>query len=123
VSPGGVALFAFGSAIATIAVTPFVPGVLARFGARRALAYSLCIVACVFLLYRALPSYEMWFGLRALASLAFCILFVACEGWALERAAPERRGFVMGLFASVFAGAMALGGGMVTLFGHRALET
>jgi predicted MFS family arabinose efflux permease len=36
----------------------------------------------------------------------------------LEHTRPERRGFVLGVFASTFAGAMALGGVLISLFGH-----
>jgi MFS family permease len=123
VSPTGVGLFALGSAFATIAITPFVPGILSRMGSKRALILGLIAVSGLFFLYRTFPDIKAWFAFRALASFAFCIVFVACEGWALERTEPARRGFVMGVFASTFAGAMALGGAFVALFGHRALET
>lgn len=119
VSAAGIGLFTLASAFSTIACTPFAPGLLGRFGTKRALVAALITISATFIVYYLAPNIPAWAGARALAGVAFSVLFVACEAWALEGAPPHRRGLVMGSFAATFAGAMALGGASVAIFGHE----
>jgi predicted MFS family arabinose efflux permease len=118
VSEAGIGLFTLAGAISTVIATPFIPPLLGRFGARRVLGLALALIAASFIGYWLAPSVAMWAALRFVAGVAFSLLFVTCEAWALDRAAPQRRGLIMGAFASTFAGAMALGGAVVALMGH-----
>jgi len=118
VSEAGIGLFTLASAFSTVVATPFIPALLARFSIRTVLAAALSMAALAFMGYFAFQSPSAWFGFRFLAGVALSMLFVSCEAWALDRASPAKRGLVMGLFASTFAGAMALGGGIVALVGY-----
>jgi predicted MFS family arabinose efflux permease len=117
-SPAEIGFFTLASAISTVAATPLVPPVLARAPVRVVLGAALVVVAIAFTLYHLTRDFTAWMGLRALAGAAFSFLFVACEAWVLERARPERRGIIIGVFASTIAGSMAAGGIVIGLLGH-----
>ena len=118
VSEAGIGLFTLASAASTVIATPFIPPLLGRFSIRIVLAIALFLIALAFIGYLAFPSLPAWFCLRFMAGVAFSLLFVSCESWALDRAPPEKRGLIMGMFASTFAGAMALGGTVVAFVGY-----
>jgi MFS family permease len=118
VDPAGIGLFTLAAAISTVVATPFVPGLLARAPVRAVLAGALCVIAATFLLSNAIRDVWAWAVFRFAAGMAYSFLFVSAEAWVLEHTRPERRGFVLGLFASTFAGAMALGGVIISLVGH-----
>ncbi|MFZ4120468.1 MAG: MFS transporter [Caulobacterales bacterium] len=118
VSETGIGLFTLAAALSTVIATPFIPGLLGRIGTRQALAWALSSVALAFVGYWLFPSIAAWVVCRFIAGAAFSVLFVSCEAWALERAPPEKRGLIMGAFASTFAGAMAGGGALIALLGH-----
>jgi predicted MFS family arabinose efflux permease len=119
VSEGGIGLFTLASALSTVVATPFIPPLLGLLRTRAVLALALLMIAAAFAGYFLFPSMPAWFGLRFMAGVAFSLLFVSCEAWALDRAPAEKRGLIMGLFASTFAGAMAMGGAIIALVGYE----
>lgn len=118
VSEAGIGLFTLASAVSTVVATPFIPPLLGRFSIRAVLATALTLIALAFAGYLLVQTVPAWFGFRFMAGVAFSLLFVSCEAWALDRAPPAKRGLVMGVFASTFAGAMALGGTVVAFVGY-----
>jgi MFS family permease len=118
VSEAGIGLFTLASAVSTVIATPFIPPLLGRFSIRTVLATALMLIALAFSGYLVVQTVPAWFGFRFMAGVAFSLLFVSCEAWALDRAPPDKRGLVMGMFASTFAGAMALGGTVVAFVGY-----
>lgn len=118
VDPAGIGLFTLAAAISTVVATPFIPGLLSRVPVRAVLAGALIAIACMFLLSNAVREVWAWAIFRFGAGMAYSLLFVSAEAWVLEHTTPARRGFVLGLFASTFAGAMALGGVLISIVGH-----
>jgi predicted MFS family arabinose efflux permease len=118
VSEAGIGLFTLASALSTVIATPFIPPLLGRLSTKTVLALSLTLIALAFAGYYLFPSIPAWLACRFIAGVAFSFLFVSCEAWALDRAAPERRGLIMGAFASTFAGALALGGAIIAVLGY-----
>lgn len=118
VSEAGIGLFTLTAALSTVLSTPFVPGALARAPVRVVLACALVTIAVMFLASNAIRDVAAWGAFRFLAGMAYSFLFVSAEAWVLERTPEHRRGFVLGLFAATFAGAMALGGIVVGALGH-----
>jgi MFS family permease len=51
----------------------------------------------------------MWFPLRAVLHLALTVLFILSEYWISSSAPPKKRGFVLGLYATVLSLGFALG--------------
>lgn len=118
VSEAGIGLFTLAAAISTVLATPLTPPVLARMPVRVVLGAALVVIAAFFLVANLVRDLAVWGVLRFCAGAAFSFLFVSAEAWVIERTPAHRRGFVLGLFAATFAGAMALGGSLVSIFGY-----
>lgn len=74
-------------------------------------------IAGTMLLFRAIPVYGWWFPIRFLFSVALGALFVLSEYWINALAPPARRGFVMGIYATVLALGFAAGPAILALAG------
>jgi predicted MFS family arabinose efflux permease len=118
IDPGGIGFFTLSAAVSTLLATPLVPPVLARAPLRLVLIASLAALAVVFIGYHLARDFWAWMGLRTIGGMAFAFLFVGCEAWILERTPPDKRGLIIGIFASVVAGSMAVGGIVIGLLGH-----
>ena len=103
--------------IASICVIPFVPRLAARVGVLPLL--WLCIVtgAASLVAFKALYSFTLWFPLRFVFSAALGALFVLSEYWITTAAPPERRGLVMGVYATVLALGFAAGPALFLVVG------
>src|SRR5215212_12250566 len=79
-----------------------------------------CVTAAAvvsFLGFRLLHDIVWWFPLRFLFSASFGVLFVLSEYWINAVAPPDRRGFVMGIYATVLALGFAIGPAVLKLVG------
>jgi MFS family permease len=97
------------SGIAGMVTIPLVPRLAAKVGVVRLMA--LCVAASVlmFPLFKVTYSIAWWFLLRALYHIPIAALFVLSEYWINVTAPPERRGFVMGVYATVLSIGFAAG--------------
>jgi MFS family permease len=95
--------------IASIIAVPFVPRVAARIGIGRVLALAIVTVIATLLLFKLSYNYWAWFPIRFAFSVALGALFVLSEYWISALAPPERRGMVMGIYATVLALGFATG--------------
>ncbi|MGL4439114.1 MAG: MFS transporter [Bosea sp. (in: a-proteobacteria)] len=95
--------------IASIIAVPFVPRLAARIGMGRMLALSILTVIVTLILFKASYNYWVWFPIRFAFSMALGALFVLSEYWISALAPPERRGMVMGIYATVLALGFAAG--------------
>jgi MFS family permease len=99
--------------IASIIAVPFVPRLAARIGMGRVLALSILTVIVTLVLFKASYNYWAWFPIRFAFSAALGALFVLSEYWISALAPPERRGMVMGIYATVLALGFAAGPAIV----------
>ena len=67
------------------------------------------IGALAFLGFYFAPAFWMWFPLRVVLHVALTVLFILSEFWISASAPPERRGFVLGIYATVLSLGFALG--------------
>lgn len=102
---------------ASLIVVPFVPRLAARFGLLPLLWVSVLTVPVVIVLFKVLFSVALWFPLRFILSAALGTLFVLSEYWITTAAPPDRRGLVMGIYATVLAAGLALGPLILALVG------
>ena len=65
--------------------------------------------ALAFLGFYFAPSFWMWFPLRAVLHVALTVLFILSEFWISMSAPPRRRGFVLGIYATVLSLGFAFG--------------
>ena len=65
--------------------------------------------AFAFLGFYFASSFWMWFPLRAILHVALTVLFILSEFWISVSAPPRRRGFVLGIYATVLSLGFAFG--------------
>jgi MFS family permease len=97
------------AAIASIVMAPLTPGVVARLGLRNTALAALLLGAVTLVGFLLIPSIAAWFGLRLLLGISLTMLFVISEFWVISAAPPERRGLVMGIYATVLSLGFAVG--------------
>ena len=95
--------------LASIIVVPFAPRMAARFGVLRLLLVCVGVTAASLVAFKAVHSFAWWFPIRFVFSAALGTLFVLSEFWINTAAPPERRGFVMGIYATVLGLGFAAG--------------
>ncbi len=103
--------------IASIIALPFVPKVAARIGIGRTLALSIATVVVTMLMFKLVFNFWAWFPIRFVFSIALGALFVLSEYWISTLAPADRRGLVMGIYATVLALGFAAGPSILALIG------
>ncbi|MHB2211729.1 MFS transporter [Methylobacterium sp. CM6257] len=107
--------------IASICTVPFVPRLAARVGVAPLLGLALLVGAISLALFPLLPGIALWFPLRFAFSATLGALFVLSEYWINAAAPPERRGLVMGIYATVLAAGFSVGPLLLALVGTEGL--
>jgi MFS family permease len=95
--------------IASVLAAPLATPLAARFGVVWAMLGMILIGAFAFLGFYFAPSFWMWFPLRAVLHVALTVLFILSEFWISMSAPPKRRGFVLGIYATVLSLGFAFG--------------
>jgi len=103
--------------LASIAIVPFTPRLAARFGVLPLLLVAVLTLTTTILAFKSLFSFAWWFPIRFVFAAALGVLFVLSEYWINTAAPPERRGFVMGLYATVLALGFAAGPAVLSVVG------
>ena len=103
--------------VASIITVPFVPRIAARLGMGRMIAMCIIIVIASLLAFKIIPDFRAWFLIRFIFSAALGALFVLSEYWISALAPPERRGMVMGIYATVLALGFAAGPAILAVVG------
>ena len=95
--------------LASIAAAPFATPLAARFGVVWTMLAMIVVGAFSVLGFFFAPSFWMWFPLRATLHVALTVLFILSEFWISMAAPPRRRGFVLGVYATVLSLGFAFG--------------
>lgn len=103
--------------LATILTVPFVPRLAARIGVLPLLLLSIGVAAVLLVAFKVFHDIAWWFPIRFLFSTTFGALFVLSEFWITQAAPPERRGLVMGIYATVLALGFAVGPTLLVFLG------
>jgi MFS family permease len=107
--------------LASMAVTPFVPRLAAWIGTRRLLAGSILVNAATLPLFHAVDDFWLWFPLRFISGASLAASFALSEFWISAVAPAARRGFVMGIYATVLSLGFALGPAVLAVTGTEGL--
>lgn len=105
--------------LAALAVTPFVPRAIAKFGASEFLALSLAVSALSLVVLYAVPSLWLWFPVRFVLSSALNGLFVVSEFWINRLADEKTRGRYVSLYVMCIAGSFGIGPAILQVIGTR----
>ena len=95
--------------LASIAAAPLATPLAARLGIVPTMLAMIAAGALALLGFYHASSFWMWFPLRIVLHTALTILFILSEYWISVSAPPERRGFVLGIYATVLSLGFALG--------------
>jgi MFS family permease len=95
--------------LASIAAAPIATPLAMRLGVVKTILLMMASGALAFIGFYFAPSFWMWFPLRALLHVALTVLFILSEFWISASAPPHRRGFVLGLYATVLSLGFAFG--------------
>lgn len=105
--------------IATIAAAPLATPLATRFGVVWTMLGSIMLGAFAFIGFYFATSFWMWFPLRAVLHIVLTVLFILSEFWISTSAPPQRRGFVLGIYATVLSLGFAGGPWLFSVLGSQ----
>jgi MFS family permease len=108
------------SGIGTLLIAPYVPRLAAKFGIRRVIMVAILSVAVSAIAFASMP-FAMWFPLRLVFGAGIGTLFVLSEYWISAAAPDDKRGLVMGIYATMLSLGFALGPLLLTATGTSGL--
>jgi MFS family permease len=88
---------------ATIAAAPLSTPLATRFGVVWTMLAMIFIGALSIIGFYFATAFWMWFPLRAILHVALTVLFILSEFWISTSAPPSKRGFVLGIYATVLS--------------------
>lgn len=103
--------------VAAILSTPFVPMLTRRLGAAWVLLLSVVLGTVIFPLFYVFDSIVVWFVLRFVFSLCLNTAFIVSEYWINALAPAAKRGFVMGVYATILSIGFAVGPAILSVVG------
>lgn len=95
--------------IASIAAAPLVTPLAARIGVVPLMTAMILLGGFAFIGFYFVPAFWMWFPLRAVLHFALTTLFILSEYWISTSAPPNKRGLVLGIYATVLSLGFAFG--------------
>jgi MFS family permease len=95
--------------LASIAAAPLATPLAVRFGVVWTMLAMILAGALAFVGFYFATAFWMWFPLRVVLHIALTVLFILSEFWISTSAPPERRGFVLGIYATVLSLGFAAG--------------
>ncbi|MBV1702416.1 MAG: MFS transporter [Hyphomicrobiales bacterium] len=120
-SAGNIGLNTAVGALATLFLAPFVPRLAARFGARRLMLAALALAIFCMFAFGLVTNIAWWFPLRLMFGGALTILFVMSEYWINAAAPADKRGMIMGIYATSLALGFSLGPAALYVTGTASL--
>ncbi|MCP4765009.1 MAG: MFS transporter [Gammaproteobacteria bacterium] len=95
--------------LAALLFTPFIPGLIGRFGAASVMIAALLVFGATLLILPLYVDMAAWFILRPLMGAAGCVLWVASEAWVNTMADEKSRGRIVGIYGTAGALGWAMG--------------
>jgi MFS family permease len=95
--------------LASIAAAPLATPLAVRFGVVWTMLAMIVAGALAFVGFYFATAFWMWFPLRVVLHIALTVLFILSEFWISTSAPPEKRGFVLGIYATVLSLGFAAG--------------
>jgi MFS family permease len=95
--------------VASLMTCPFATPIAARLGVAQSLVIAILAVALAFVGFFQFESFGIWLVLRTLLGFGLTMVFILSEFWISTAAPAAKRGFVLGLYATVLCLGYALG--------------
>ena len=107
--------------VASIALAPLATPLAVRFGVVPLLLASIVAAAISLSGFYYTPAFWMWFPLRFIFHGALTVIFILSEFWISDSAPAERRGLVLGIYATVLSGGFAIGPWLFAMMGSAGI--
>ncbi len=107
--------------VASIALAPLATPLAVRFGVVPVLLLSIAAAAVSLSGFFLAPAIWMWFPLRFVFHGALTVIFILSEFWISDSAPAERRGLVLGIYATVLSGGFAIGPWLFAILGSTGI--
>jgi len=110
------------AAMAPLAImfsSPFMPRIVARFGAKNVIVTSALVDAALMILLKATDDYYLWLPLRFVMGIAVSALFVTSESWINEVTENHNRGKIMAIYNVMLSAGFATGPLIILLVGSQ----
>lgn len=103
--------------LATMIGAPLTPPLARLLGLRPLLFGAIALGVGALIAFALTDDYQLWLAIRMAFGLSLTMIFVVSEFWISVAAPPERRGAVLGLYATVLAAGFAAGPALLSLTG------
>ncbi len=107
--------------LASLVVTPFIPRLIARYGAAHFLGACLLVAAIAMIAIYEAPSLWVWFPVRFILSSSLNGLFVVTEFWINRLADEGHRGRYVALYSICMAGSFGIGPALLQFIGTHGI--
>jgi MFS family permease len=104
-------------ALGVLLAAPFLPGMAAKWGARKLTVVALIVAAVLLFLFRLWPVVWVWFPLRIALGAAAEVLFVMSETWTNVLSDERSRGRTMAIYTAALSLGMVLGPALLSAVG------
>jgi MFS family permease len=95
--------------VASLITCPLTTPIAARLGVANSIVLAIVCVALAFVGFYAFDNFAIWLALRMVLGFGLTIVFILSEFWISTAAPASKRGFILGIYASVLCLGYALG--------------
>lgn len=103
--------------IGILLISPVIPVLATRFGARRVAITAAIATALVILSYKVFDTLAAWFLIRLVQGMSIATLFVLSEAWIVGSAGDHNRGKIVAIYASVLSASFGSGPLLISVIG------
>jgi MFS family permease len=103
--------------IGILLISPVIPVLAARFGARNVAICAAIATALLILSYKLFDTLSAWFLVRLLQGMSIATLFVLSEAWIVGSAGERNRGKIVAIYSSVLSASFGAGPLLISFIG------
>jgi MFS family permease len=103
--------------IGILLISPLIPILAARYGARRVAIAAALATALAILSYKLFDTLSAWFLIRLLQGMTIATLFVLSEAWIVGSAGDHNRGKIVAIYSSVLSASFGAGPLLISFIG------
>ena len=103
--------------IGILLISPVIPVLAARYGARKVAMTAAIATALAILSYKVFDTLSAWFLIRLLQGMTIATLFVLSEAWIVGSAGDRNRGKIVAIYSSVLSASFGAGPLLISFIG------
>ena len=103
--------------IGILLISPVIPVLAARYGARNVAMTAAIATALAILSYKVFDTLSAWFLIRLLQGMTIATLFVLSEAWIVGSAGDRNRGKIVAIYSSVLSASFGAGPLLISFIG------